>query len=161
MCSYKDEKVDTEERIAIVLTPYFDAKLPYTTYSSLSSLVEDSKVQMMATKNLIDICINMLETGVASSDLQYLVNSDTGEVLIIDLTEAVQIFISTSSSNSNVLIKSSEEKNMEYNRLLTINFLSELRSNIPSNINLENYLDWKINEKLKSIPFYDFLFENN
>lgn len=83
-------------------------------------------IQQIATHNLIDICTDILAAGVASSDLQYLVDSSTGNVLVIDFTEARIIH------DDDTVVTDNNTKFL--NQLLAKNFISELRSNIPLNM---------------------------
>jgi hypothetical protein len=149
-----------DQRLSILLSPFFEP--PVSSVSSLDALIEPSTSSLsdnsahcmqQAFQNLICICIDILVSGVASSDLQYLVNPLTSEILVIDFTEARIL-----SSD----IAQSKESLPFYDKQLVNNFLSELRSQFPAIIRstAEEYLQHEMRNKLKPISAYSFLFED-
>ena len=98
---------------AIVMKPYFDN--PSSTFDSLKS----TSIREKAVTRFIDIVADLLKTGIVSTDLQPLIDSNTGEVLLIDFSEAK--LLSLSETN----LSSIDELSIQA-------FLSEALSIIPS-----------------------------
>lgn len=72
-------------RSVIFLEPVVEAT---ATVSSLTDLVSESPQQERATADLMHTAAQMLATGVVTTDVQPLISKETGETLLIDLTEA-------------------------------------------------------------------------
>jgi hypothetical protein len=83
----------------IVKTPFFASKrLPVGSLDDVDS--DGSKV--VAVRRLVSTMVQMLAAGLATSDLQPLIDPDTGSLLLVDLSEAVT-FDPKSPSDSDIL----------------------------------------------------------
>ena len=183
----------TQDRISLVLTPYFNPPSgsigsldlllqpplsPHTNtapskhYTTTATTVTNKRIAITAAKNLIDICLSTLVAGVASSDLQYLIDPSTGEVLLIDFTEAAIILPSTTPTTSAATTSTSTASTAaststgvvvplsDYQRQLVYNFISELQAAIPTSIysEVEPYTRREMRVKLGAIEQYASLF---
>jgi len=167
-CEAKCSLDDFEEpRTALVLSPYFLSDV-----GSLDQIISLDGVESLrkdtvtcAWHSLVDSCISALAAGVASSDLQYLVDMQ-GHTLILDLTEARILRFASSSSSSSIVEGATSTstllaRELELEQQLARSFLGELRSNMPTSLGESGqvYLSKVISEKLSNKPFFRFLFE--
>lgn len=179
-----------DKRVAILLTPLFEPKMgaegSLSALSSIRQEIESSvsnevsnNIAWKATTNLVDACIAMLVAGVASSDLQFLTDPTSGDLLVIDMSEAVQLPILSSPTKitdpnvgtSIILHRVSGETTVLNERLslalsekdmqLVRSFISELRSFFPRQLEqtADEYLQKKLHDKLHDMQAYSFLFE--
>mmetsp|Transcript_36291 Transcript_36291/g.36962 ORF Transcript_36291/g.36962 Transcript_36291/m.36962 type:complete len:296 (-) Transcript_36291:12-899(-) len=101
----------------ILMTPYVPPESAVSSITALSSSpISSNEVIKTAISNLIHILLDMLSTGVVSSDIQILVNKENGNILMIDMTEA-RIFPLTEISENELAIR---------------NFISEILTMIPN-----------------------------
>ena len=140
------------------------------TTTATTATTSNKQISITAAKNLIDTCLSTLVAGVASSDLQYLIDPSTGEVLLIDFTEAAILFPSTTPARPTTTSASAASTSVDtntvvvpltdYQRQLVYNFISELQAAIPSSIysEVEPYVRQAMRVKLGAIEQYAFLF---
>ena len=144
----------------------------YTT-TTTATTVTNKQIAITAAKNLIGICLSTLVAGVASSDLQYLIDPSTGDVLLIDFTEAAILLPATTSTSPTTTTSTTTSASTaavdtntvvvpltDYQRQLVYNFISELQAAIPSSIyaEVEPYMRREMRVKLGAIGQYAFLF---
>ena len=112
----------SSSRQVIVMQPFF------TTGSSTSddnnvvstlAAVRSKQSQLIATESLLRTTVQMIQAGVALSDVQVLVNPDSGSLILIDLTESKEINQQHPSYNDLALVRS---------------FISEAMSLVPEEL---------------------------
>lgn len=160
ICTLSDDG-EKSQRSALVLTPYFSSDGPI--FGSLDLLTERDHSRgsgvgagvdtatSRAWRGLVDSCVRALAAGVASSDLQFLVDT-RGRLLVLDLTEARLLRLSPPAT---------VDPAREQEQQLALSFLGELRSNMPAVLGDDGraYLDMAISNTLSDKPFFQFLFE--
>lgn len=83
-----------QHRRILILTPVFDEEI-VTSITDLSN----KSLQQIAIQNIIKTLIFMICNGIVTTDIQPMIGRYTGNILFLDMTEAQQIIIITSSSS--------------------------------------------------------------
>lgn len=104
--------VDGQPRKMILLYPFFQS--PKTSITSFKNTMEHD-ITKRAVGNLVESMIQLVGSGVILTDLQYLVDPDTGDLLVIDVSEAQYL----------------RPNDLFSRQQLVASFASEVRMNIP------------------------------
>lgn len=109
-------------RQVIVLQPFFttgSSTADDNNVVSTLATVRSKQLQLIATESLLSTTVQMIRAGVALSDVQVLVNPDSGSLILIDLTESKEINQQHPSYNDLALVRS---------------FISEAMSLVPEEL---------------------------
>ena len=96
-------------RQVIVLQPFFttgSSTADDNNVVSTLAAVHSRQSQLIATESLLRTTVQMIRAGVALSDVQVLVNPDSGSLILIDLTESIEINQQHPSYNDLALVRS-------------------------------------------------------
>jgi hypothetical protein len=136
-----------------VLTPYFKAKDPVSDFM----LIPDELIRLHAIQTFVVTNLHIIFANVVLSDLQYLLDKDTGDVLLIDLTEAEILngedLYKAQNAVGNYLNEIFTSIPPQYNEFATDLILQEVKQRtneqIPKyiiNILLKYFIDIVVNE---------------
>jgi hypothetical protein len=115
--------VENEQRIMIALQPVFADP-------QVSTLSELEPMQMVtAVDSLVQTMVQLLSIGVVTVDVQPLISRTTGQVLLIDFTEA-RVLVEAPASDAAATIAIAEDRDTM--QPLVSSFISEVMSLIPT-----------------------------